>query len=86
MSAVLQRHLDAIEAQLGLLQVQFQTLRHALTPPAPPKVTVELPPRPATCEGIAEDRCAFRNEDARAPRTSFAAPNGWQCRGCRATG
>jgi hypothetical protein len=77
------RQIDAIEAQLEILKAQLMTLRHAIPKTAPPKVKVELPPRPASCATIADEACGLRDEDARIPRGNFTDPHGWQCRGCR---
>jgi hypothetical protein len=77
---VLKAHLDALDVQLQLFQVQVQALRHVMEPMFAPKATPSLEPR---CAGIPADRCALQSEDGRIARGSFGNPHAWQCVGCR---
>lgn len=77
---VLLAQLDALDAQIELLKVQAQGIRHHATTETPPGPTARLS-LPDRCHGIA--RCALRDDAARIVRGSFADPNGWQCAGCR---
>lgn len=80
---VLLAQLDALDAQIELLKVQAQGIRHHVTtetPPPGPTARLSLPDR---CQGMAESRCALRDDRARMVRGSFADPHAWQCAGCR---
>lgn len=78
---VLIAQLDALDAQIELLKVQAQGIRHRVTQgDTAPRATQSLPQR---CTGIREDRCALQDDNAQQPRASFADPNAWVCIGCR---
>jgi hypothetical protein len=77
MNDVITRHLDAIDAQLELLKAQIRTIRHALTEPAPPKVSI-----PETCQAIDAAQCGRRNADAWISRGTFSQPHAKRCVGC----
>jgi len=77
-SAILLRHLDALEAQLRLSLAQITAARHAIgAPVAAATVKVER------CDGVAEGLCVKAgDDDARISRASFGDPAAWRCRGC----
>ena len=78
-------YLDGLEAQVELMRVQIQALRHYLETKAkheaePPSARIDLPER---CNGIPSKRCGLQNEDSRIDRAGFgAAADRWVCQGC----
>lgn len=87
MSAIVQRHLDAIGASMALLNAQLEALRHELASPAPvPAAKEEKPERPERCTGIEDYDCALRDPDARRKRGTLGNPGAWMCAGCRFEG
>ena len=77
--AAVMAQLAAMEAQIGVLQVQVQTVKHLLASGA-----VEPDTRPERCRDVPVERCGLKtdDEDARYPIPSFADPHAWKCRNC----
>jgi hypothetical protein len=78
-SAIVQRHLDAIAASMALLNAQIEALRHAVNTDAPKRMSVRRLDR---CADIDDRRCGLCTEDARKIRSSFSNPGAWTCVGC----
>ena len=81
MSDVLKAHCDAIDASLGLLKVQLDAIRHAISV-QPKPVTKTDPVRLERCRDVSPRLCAVLDDEARIDRRSFGNPNAWECAGC----
>lgn len=78
MSAIIQKHLDAITASMALLSGQIEALRYAVTEP-PKQAPAELPAR---CAGVHAAHCALRDGEWDHGRRSFGNPTVVRCGGC----
>lgn len=80
---VVLKQVDAALAQVGVLQVQLQTIRHCLTETPKPTARPALAER---CKGIESGKCALQSVDAALSKASFGDPHAWTCAGCRFEG
>jgi len=78
LSDILKAHLDAIYASLGLLRVQVEAMRHAISSQRAKAEPTRLP----RCQDVNPALCAIADDDARVDKRTFGNPNAWECRGC----
>lgn len=78
MSALIQKHLDALEATMRLGLAQIDAARHACAAESVPTVRVSTPDR---CADVPEERCAMR-EGEWVSRGTLADPHRVKCQGC----
>lgn len=80
------KHLDAIDATIGVLEVQSQTIRHLLlaSPEAPRETPApKIDERPERCRQVPQAFCGLvtDDEDARLDISTLGG-DAWKCNGC----